>query len=140
MRKIVAISILALVVFSIITFGGYVIVREYIIAREENEVLNVSIPVQGASKADVAEMLMVTWFQQFTARRYLGRIYDYRIDSIKIDEEGNNYFCFVAEYSVKADKDTIWKNVRHTVHNDWIIIKGRFRVNKVENRYNLIVF
>ncbi|HEX6288288.1 MAG TPA: hypothetical protein VFZ66_03815 [Herpetosiphonaceae bacterium] len=140
MKKIVAVSILTLIVCSIIIFGGYVIMREYITAIEQNEVFDISMPVQRASKSEVAEMLMTNWLQRFTTQRYVGKIYDYKIHSIRVDEEGNNYFCFVAEYSVKTDEESDWKNGIHTVDGGWVNIKGRFRVNKVGNMYKFIVF
>lgn len=144
MKKVIiffmVISILGLLTCSVIMFSGYAIMREYITGREQNEVFDVIMPVQTASKPEIAEMMMIEWFQHFTTRRYVSKIYDYKIHSIDVDEQGVDYFCFVAEYSVKTDKNSDWKNGTHTIDGDWVNIKGRFRVNKVGNMYKFIVF
>lgn len=91
MKKIVIIGILTMFVFATISFGGYVIVREYITSREQNEVYDVTMPVQNFSKPQVARIMMTNLLQRFTTRRVVSKIYEYKIHSINIDEEGGTY-------------------------------------------------
>lgn len=138
MKKLVIIGVLTIFVFATISFGGYVIVREYITSREQNEVYDVTMPVQNFSKPQVARIMMTNLLHRFTTRRFVSKIYEYKIHSINIDEEGGTYFVFTVEFSVKADKDTTWKNVPHIVHDDWMLVKAQYRVNQSGEKYHLV--
>lgn len=138
MKKLIITGILTMLIFATITFGGYVIIREYITAREQNEVYDVTMPVQNFSKPQVARIMMTDLLHRFTTRRFVSKIYEYKIHSINVDEEGGNYFVFTVEFSVKADKNTTWKNVPHIVHDDWILVKAQYRVNQSGQTYHLV--
>ncbi|HEY0602877.1 MAG TPA: hypothetical protein VGD58_08195 [Herpetosiphonaceae bacterium] len=138
MKKLVIAGTLTMFIFAIVSLGGYVIVREYITTREQNEVYDVTMPVQNASKPQVAQIMVTNWLHRFTTRRFVSKIYEYKIHSIDIGEEGGNYFVFTAEFSVKADKETTWKDVPHIVDGDWIRVKGQFRINQAGNVYHLV--
>lgn len=123
-----------------LVYSGYIIIKWYISAREENESFTVSVTVNNRmSESEVSAILLKEWLERFKSRRYVSRLYDYKVDNIKIEKINDEYFVLTSIYLVKPDANSTWKNLPYIVSGDWIKLKSRFQVNKVNSTYYLVM-
>jgi hypothetical protein len=141
MKKPVFIYGSALIVGIALSFGIYVItswlILNYKLLREESIHTEIFIVAENISDEDAAAQLLNKWLSEFKKDVYVqSKIEEYFIHSMKLEEQHDDHFIFSARYSIIAGyEDTAWKNAPHVEDNGRLILQGKFRVNKVNNRY-----